>query len=71
MNTDGLVSTNEDCPLMDWKMCEDSKCEQESMESWFSIDGNTISLDTSKGIENQSKFLAAISSGNAVGSHPF
>ena len=71
VDTDGLISTVDDCPIRQWKMCDDVLCEKETKQGWFSIEGSTLSIDTTSGIVNSSNFLAAITSGNSVGSHQF
>ena len=51
-------------------MCDDALCEAETVEKWQYFDSGYLKIDIGVGIPLVSKFLVAISSGKAMGSHP-
>ena len=70
VDTNGLLSTPEDCPIEEWKLCDDELCAKESTESWIKMETSTLSISILEGIPFNIKFLAAITSGKVLKSHP-
>ena len=51
-------------------MCDDAFCEASTDELWQTLKNNILSVDISNGIPLVSKFLVAMTTGKAKGSHP-
>jgi hypothetical protein len=51
-------------------MCDDAECITTSVETWQTIENDTLTIDIQKGIPLAQKFLVAITSGKAIGSQP-
>ena len=50
-------------------MCEDAQCESSTTEKWQTIENDILTVDITNGIPLVSKFLVALTSGKAIGSH--
>jgi hypothetical protein len=50
VNTAGLLSTAEDCPISEFKLCEDVDCNIETPDSWYSFEDSKLIIDVSNGI---------------------
>ena len=70
VDTNGLLSTPEDCPIEQWKICDDELCAKESTETWIKFDSSTLSISILEGIPFNMKFLAAVTSGKVLMSRP-
>lgn len=51
-------------------MCDDPLCSKFSAEKWQTFKNDSLIIDISYGIPKVTKYLAAITLGNAIGSHP-
>ena len=66
----GLLQTQEDCPITEWRMCDDALCVTPSAKSWATIEGSGLWIDLREGVPLVNVHLAAITSGRVVGSQP-
>ena len=37
VDTTGLLSSPQDCPITEYKLCDDAKCATKSPETWYSF----------------------------------
>ena len=51
-------------------MCDDALCKTSSDEKWQTFKNDILSVDITNGIPLVTKFLAAITTGKTIGSHP-
>ena len=65
IDTTGLESTPEDCPIDSYKLCDDESCTTPSTDSWFTLASSQLTLDASKGIPPVKKYLGVFSTGKA------
>jgi len=70
VDTAGVLQTAEDCPITEWKMCDDATCLTPSTELWHKITDDALTIDINDGIPLENKFLVAITSGKAMGAQP-
>lgn len=63
VDTNELLQLPEECPIEEWKICEDSECKQIAVEKWQTFENEILKVDISIGIPLVTKFLVAITSG--------
>ena len=64
VDTTGLGFPPDDCPIKEYKVCEDVKCSSTLAESWYKFLKNKMSIDFSKAIKAKTVYLGAITSGD-------
>ena len=50
IDASNLLQSQEDCPIVSYKLCEDAQCITESSDIWFKFSGSTLTIDRTNGI---------------------